>query len=373
MFADVAPEPLPQVRPVSQLTARAYDWLWPCRLALGKLAVLEGDPEEGKSFVALDLCARLSTGRPMPDGTPGPAAANTLILQDEDGAADTVLVRLRALAADLDRVQIWDPTGDADEPLRLPSQADLLERAVVQSAARLVILDPVFAFLDPGVVAGNEASVRRALRPLRLLAERRHCAILMIRHLAKATRGRALYRGMGSIALAAVCRTAWQVGRDPHDPQRRVLAQVKNNLVDPQPSLAYTLRHVAGAGPVLEWLGPCAWSADQLSAVVAAPELERACDFLAALLKDGPRPYDEIRAAARDRRISEPTLRRARKSIHAEYRRRWRDGALLTYWLLPGQAIPLGPTAGGPPDPLDSYLAAMEKKFPPPSPEEDEE
>src|SRR6202035_2955062 len=87
------------VEPLTGLQPEAFDWLWFVRLAFGTLAIIEGDPGEGKSLVALDLCARLSTGRPMPDGTPGPGIVNSLIIQDEDGGDDTVIWRLKALGA----------------------------------------------------------------------------------------------------------------------------------------------------------------------------------------------------------------------------------------------------------------------------------
>ena len=86
------------VRPVSQLTPRRVAWLWQNRLALGKLALLDGDPGLGKSLVALDLCARLSTGRTMPDDSPGIGLANSIVINGEDGPADTILPRLQASA-----------------------------------------------------------------------------------------------------------------------------------------------------------------------------------------------------------------------------------------------------------------------------------
>src|SRR5579864_4065347 len=119
--------PLPSyVEAFSQFKAEALDWLWVNRLAFGTLAMLDGDPGEGKSLVALDLCARLSTGRAMPDGSPGPGVCSTLVVQSEDHYAATALPRLVALGGDPDRVFRWKPPGNPDEPLRLPSQADLL-------------------------------------------------------------------------------------------------------------------------------------------------------------------------------------------------------------------------------------------------------
>src|SRR5439155_15801283 len=117
-------------------------------------------------------------------------------------------------------------------------------------------LDPLTMFPDPGVCTHYEPSIRRALEPLARLAEARRCAVLFVRHLNKLGGGRALYRGAGSIGLVAVCRSAWLVAADPEAPARRVMAQVKNNLAPPQPSLAYEVRAADGAPPAVAWLGP---------------------------------------------------------------------------------------------------------------------
>src|SRR5881397_1459802 len=112
---------------MSQLAARSVAWLWPERLALGKLSILDGDPGLGKSLLALDLCARLSTDRPFPDGSPGPGVANSVVLNGEDGAADTIGPRLEALGADLARVFVLDHDDDLSAPLRLPTETAALE------------------------------------------------------------------------------------------------------------------------------------------------------------------------------------------------------------------------------------------------------
>ena len=142
---------------VSELRPEPINWLWPGRLALGKLALLEGDPGLGKSFVTLDLCARLSRGRPMPDGDQWVAPENALVLNGEDGNADTVRARLVTLDADLDRVFVLDAQS---ETIRLPGQCDRLDSAIAGAKARLVILDPLLAFLDHSVAVGNDQSVR---------------------------------------------------------------------------------------------------------------------------------------------------------------------------------------------------------------------
>src|SRR5437667_12607223 len=100
------------ITPLDQVVSQVVSWLWPDRIPLGKLLILDGDPDLGKSLIALDLCARLSTGRPLPDGQPGPGPANALVLSAEDNAADTIVPRLRRLGADVQRVFVWQRDAD---------------------------------------------------------------------------------------------------------------------------------------------------------------------------------------------------------------------------------------------------------------------
>jgi hypothetical protein len=363
------------VQPFSQLVRHALEYLWLNRIALGKLTMLDGDPEQGKSLVALDLCARLSTGRCMPDGTPGIGVANSLILQDEDGAEDTVFPRLQAVGADLTRVFRFHPDDGTDDLLRFPDNFELLDTALQESDARLLVLDPVTAFLDSSVMLSSDQSVRRALSPLARLASKHRCAVKMVRHINKKQGGtNAMYRGLGSIGLVAACRSAWIIGRDPQHPQRRVVAQIKNNLAPPQPSLAYELVTQANAPPTIAWLGETPWTSAQLlgAGLAPAPMRDRAEEFLSEFLKDGPRTSREIWTAAQKRHLSDITLRRARKKLELPFRRVYREGVPYTYWLLPDQELP--PETGPPREPteLEIFLDEQKKKFPPRCPLDDE-
>jgi hypothetical protein len=187
-----------EARAMSQIAVQAVRWLWLHRLALGKVAMLDGDPDKGKSLVTLDLGARLSTGRAFPDGCPSGGPANVIVLNAEDGAGDTMRPRLQALGADLDRVFILQrgncPSGAV---LGLPSDIAALDAALERTAARLVIVDPIVAFLDPAVQLGSDCSVRHALAPLADLAEKHQCAIILVRHLNKSGSRHSMYRGGG--------------------------------------------------------------------------------------------------------------------------------------------------------------------------------
>jgi RecA-family ATPase len=154
-------------RVVSTLVPRPIDWFWPGRLATANWRFWNGDPGLGKSLLTLDLCARLSRGLPFPDGAPSGEPSASLIINGEDGACDTVRPRLEAMGADLDRIHVLNQAADAGmKPFRLPTHTEALCRAVKQTAARLVVIDPIMAFLDTSVAVGSDQNVRQALAPL---------------------------------------------------------------------------------------------------------------------------------------------------------------------------------------------------------------
>ncbi len=365
------------LRPVSRLAPRAVEWLWPNRLPAGKLAILDGDPGLGKSLVTLDLCARVSTGQPFPDHSPGPGPGTAIVLNGEDGAEDTIRPRLQALGADLDRVFVLHRhRQDGHALFRFPTGTPVLDQALAATGARLVVIDPITAFLDPSIATGNDPCVRRALTPLACLAEKHACAVLLVRHLNKAGGFRSVYRGGGSIGIVGLCRAAWLVAQDPHVPHRRVLAQVKNNLAGPQPSLTYAVAVPGGARGPLTWLGTSPLTADQLLAAAGTrpaglPPREQAQAFLAAVLEEGPRTCRELWPLAREQRLSRRTLRRAKLDLGIRSVRVRVDGQNLSYWLLPGQKLPESvPPDAAPPD-LEPWLAPLRGPFPDATPLDD--
>jgi len=242
-----APELPSGVLRLAEVAPRAVRWLWPGRVPLGKLTVLDGDPGLGKSTVVLDLAARVSRGAPLPDDSLGDlrGAASVVLLCDEDGIADTVRPRLEAAGADLTRVvavtAVPGPRGL--RPPRLPFDSLAIIRIVNAHAARLLVVDPLMAYLDAAVTAYRDQTVRAALAPLTLLADRAGVAVVVVRHLTKTGAASSLYRGGGSIGIIAAARSGLLVALDPHDPtgQRRVLATTKGNLAQPAPALIYTL------------------------------------------------------------------------------------------------------------------------------------
>ncbi|MCI0638774.1 MAG: AAA family ATPase [Gemmataceae bacterium] len=325
--------------PASQIEPENVSWMWPSHFAFDYLNILDGDPGLGKTFILLDLCARLSKGREWPDGTGGVGACASVYLSGEDHPNTVLRPRLTALGADLDRVHLWQRRPDEPWPY-LPSRHALLRDTVAQRQARLLVIDPLFAFLDRDVLPAGDQDVRRALAPLALLAEDLHCCVIMARHPNKRGSGRALYRGSYSIAFNALCRSTWIVGRDPEVKERAVMAHVKSNFDPPQPSLAYMLKSGGNSMPELAWLGHSRFTDNDL--VGGGPEgpRQRARAFLLHFLKDGPRQLWEIRDAGRAQGFTQKTLERARKTldmrtekVHANTLKQ------KTYWLLPGQKL----------------------------------
>ena len=315
---------------------------------------------------------RLSTGRPFPDGQPGLPPACSLVLNCEDSDQDTVRPRLQALGANLGRVFSLQPEDTpGSDTLRLPSQTGLLEKAVAQTGARLVVLDPIVAFLEQSVLTGNDQSVRRALLPLARLADRHRCVVHLARHLNKGGGRHAVYRGGGSIGFVGACRSAWLIARDPQTPGQCVLAQVKNNLGPPQESLAYAVVPHESGPPTLSWRGSSPWTADQLLAgpsPASGRPGDRSRVFLEQFLADGPQTSRAIWAAAQEQGLSSRTLNRAKKEMEIRSQQVFREGRKFFYWLLPGQELSaaLDPKTATPT--LDNYLTHLREQYPPSTP-----
>jgi RecA-family ATPase len=253
------------------------------------------------------------------------------------------------------------------EPLRFPAHVSVLEEAVRRTAARLIVIDPLVAFLDTRVIPTSDQSVRWGLAPLVRLAEQYACAVLLVRHLNKRYSVQSAYRGGGSIGFLAACRSGWLIARDPEQSERCVLAQVKNNLGPPQPSLAYTVTHDERQLPTLRWLGPTAWTADRLLAArngtAPATERDRAREFLTSFLAEGARTSRDVWAAVREEKLSVRTIERAKKDLEIRSLWLYADGQRFSYWLLPGQSLP----AAAPAD-LEPWLAPLREQFPTPTP-----
>jgi hypothetical protein len=300
---------------LSEVRAEAVSWLWEGRIPRGKLSLLDGDPGLGKSTLALDLAARVSTGSPMPGSASlaRSTPAGVVLISHEDGLADTIRPRLDAAGADVSRVVaimgISEIQG-GDRLPALPEDTTEIEACVARTKAALVIIDPFVAYLGAETNSSKDQDVRRALMPLATMAQRTGVAILLVRHLNKQLGGPAIYRGGGSIGIVGAVRSGMLVARDPDDETARVLAPIKNNLAPPQPSLRFRIVPSDAASRV-EWLGESHHGADGLLASAASPPDERdalreAEDALRSWLADGPVEVKALKKLAQEADIAVP-------------------------------------------------------------------
>ena len=229
----------------------------------------------------------------MPDGTPG-VAGNVLLLLAEDSLEKTIIQRLRGAGANLENISTFR------DQIILPDHLGRLESAIAQTRSRLVIIDPLMAFLSCD--ANGDQKVRRALGPLKRIADQANCAVIMVRHLTKRGGGNSLYRGSGSIGVVAATRSAFLIGKAPNDPDFRALCHTKCNLAPLAPSLLFEPVTVDNS-VVVEWRGECDVSAeDVLKPNANESKLCHAMCFLTELLADGPVQQKVIRQQSIPRR-----------------------------------------------------------------------
>lgn len=297
-------------------------WLWPGRIPLAKLTIIDGDPDNGKSVITLDLAARVSTGTPMPGETRRRDPAGVVLVCAEDDAADTIVPRLEAVGASLDKIAIVNlPRDDHGRPvpLTLPRDLGRIEAAATAIGAALIIIDPITAFLDEFINTANDASVRRATTPLAALAQRLGTAIILVRHLNKTGDAKAIYRGSGSIAFAGAARSVLLVGEHPEQPGVRVLARVKGNLANAEIP-AYTYRLVPDElyeCVTVAWGEKVQLSAKQLlsghDSRTDAPARDAAVETIREVLADGPIAAKEFDRLMREAGHAPRTIDRARE------------------------------------------------------------
>lgn len=313
---------------LADVTSTTIRWLWRSRIPLGKLTVLDGDPGLGKSLISLDIAARLSTARPMPDGTKSDLAdpAGVVLCTVEDDLGDTVRPRLEAAGADLSRIVHIKAVHDGDSERMLTLRdLDSIREAISRVSAKLVIIDPLMAYLPGKADAHRDQDVRSVLAPLAVMAAELGVAILVIRHLNKAPGGNPLYRGGGSIGVIAAARSGLLVTKDPEDGERCSLAVTKSNLAKLPLALAYRVTENAAKIPSIVWEGATEYTANMLLTVQGKGKgrsaLDEAKDFLREVRAEGPVSTEVVQQQAAQAGIANRPLKRARADLGIEAKR----------------------------------------------------
>ena len=305
-------QPVPMLR-MADVELTSVDWLWFPYIPFGKLTIIQGNPGEGKTYFAMRLAAACTNRKPLP-GMETLEPFNIIYQTAEDGLGDTVKPRLMEADADLERVLVID---DRDTPLTLADER--IARAIRENNARLVIIDPVQAFMGADVDMNRANEVRPVFRKLGMIAEKTGCAIVLIGHLNKSSGTQSTYRGLGSIDIMAAVRSLLFIGKVKKDPTTRVLIHEKSSLAPPGETMAFKLGDEEG----FRWVGAYEISADDLldgkEGKPTETKLQRGTKLIYELLADGNAvTIRELDEKAKAQGISQRTMREARSRMKEE-------------------------------------------------------
>ena len=312
---------------MSDVKLAPVNWLWKPYLPFGKLSVLQGNPGEGKTYFAMHLAAACTNGKLLPN-MERLEPFNVIYQTAEDGLGDTVKPRLIEAGADLDRVLVID-----DSEVQLTLSDERIEKAIIENNARLVIIDPIQAYLGADVDMNRANEVRPIFMRLGQVAQRTGCAILLIGHLNKAAGMQSLQRGLGSIDIAAAVRSVMFIGKLKHDPTMRILTHEKSSLAPPGVSLAFSLGDKGG----FRWVGEYDITADEiLSGIEPQRETktQQAKDLICTLLAGGKQVLSEdIDKAALERGIPGRTVRDAKRELGDALKSKIVEGRKKVFWM----------------------------------------
>jgi hypothetical protein len=345
---------------MADVVVEQVKWLWASRLPCGKLTMLAGYPGDGKSILAMDLAARVSTGAPMPGETERREPGDVLLLLAEDGMGDTVAPRLRAAGADLSRCHALTAVETRVEgtveksTFNFAQDMEALRDAIERLPnCQLVIVDTINSYLGGKANSDKDAEVRQILLPLTDLAGEKGVAVLAISHLNKRGEGKAVNRIMGSLAFVGVARVAFMLGKDEQNAERRILAPIKCNIGKMPKGIAFSI----GDGPKLVWeTEQFEHTADDLLNAEEDAKKNRksdeVADWIEEMLADGPRLAVDMIGEAKSRDFSKWATDAACKKLNVTRGRpRGQYGGKM-YWAMPRHVVDgqvsLSPVESGP-------------------------
>lgn len=283
-------------------------WLWHPYIPFGKLTIIQGDPGEGKTTLALRLAAACSTGIPLPGMEPM-EPFNVIYQSAEDGMGDTIKPRLMEAGADLERV-----LSIVEEKKQLSLLDERIEKAIREHNARLMILDPIQGYIGSRVDINRANEIRTVLKSVSSVAERTGCAVVLIGHLNKASGTSSAYRGLGSIDFRAAARSVLLIGRLKNDPTVRVIVHDKSSLAPEGKSLAFGLGDQEG----FRWLDGYdgITSEELLCGFTTETKTAAAEELIRSMLAGGQEIMAEnVFRAAEGKGISRRTVNEAKKAI----------------------------------------------------------
>lgn len=293
---------------MSEVQSQEVEWLWYPFIPYGKLTIIQGDPGDGKTTLVLNIAAKLSKGKGLDGDMNVQEPVNVIYQTAEDGLADTVKPRLELAGAECERILVID---ESDKSLSMSDER--LEEALIRTRAKVLILEPIQAYLGGGMDMNRANEARDMTKKLGALAEIYQCAILLIGHMNKASGNKAAYRGMGSVDFFAVARSVILVGRVEGEPNTRAVVQIKNNLAAFGHPKAFMLSENG-----FHWIGDYEITADEVLGGIApkANKLEQAKQLLRELAETSNAiSSNEVFDMAEEQGLSKRTLENAKKEL----------------------------------------------------------
>ena len=317
---------------MEDVVSKEVEWLWYPYIPYGKITIIEGDPGEGKTTLFLKLAAALSRGLPLPCDDDKEYEPSHIIYQTaEDGIEDTIKPRLEKAGADCSMIRV---IGETDKELSMTD--DRLEQAIIETGARLIILDPIQAYIGATVDMHRANEIRPVLKHLGIIAEKHNCAIILIGHMNKASGSKSTYRGLGSIDIQATARSVLLVARLRDKPNIRIMAHDKSSLAPTGDAIGFEMTEDNG----MVCIGPYDITIDELlsgNEGRGKKKLDIAENFIKEYF--GPNkiiPSNEIMMEAAKRSIKRNTLLSAKKKLGiTSDKEKAEDGTIYWTWVMP--------------------------------------
>ena len=317
---------------MEDVVSKEVEWLWYPYIPYGKIIIIEGDPGEGKTTLVLKLAAALSRGLPLPCDDDKEYEPIHIIYQTaEDGIEDTIKPRLEKAGADCSMIRVIDET---DKELSMTD--DRLEQAIIETGARLIILDPIQAYIGATVDMHRANEIRPVLKHLGIIAEKHNCAIILIGHMNKASGSKSTYRGLGSIDIQATARSVLLVARLRDKPNIRIMAHDKSSLAPAGDAIGFEMTEDNG----MVCIGPYDITIDELlsgNEGRGKKKLDIAENFIKEYFGiNKVIPSNEIMMEAAKRSIKRNTLLSAKKKLGiTSDKEKAEDGTIYWTWVMP--------------------------------------
>lgn len=317
---------------MEDVVSKEVEWLWYPYIPYGKITIIEGDPGEGKTTLVLKLAAALSRGLPLPCDDDKEYEPIHIIYQTaEDGIEDTIKPRLEKAGADCSMIRVIDET---DKELSMTD--DRLEQAIIETGARLIILDPIQAYIGATVDMHRANEIRPMLKHLGIIAEKHNCAIILIGHMNKASGSKSTYRGLGSIDIQATARSVLLVARLRDKPNIRIMAHDKSSLAPAGDAIGFEMTEDNG----MVCIGPYDITIDELlsgNEGRGKKKLDIAENFIKEYFGSNKViPSNEIMMEAAKRSIKRNTLLSAKKKLGiTSDKEKAEDGTIYWTWVMP--------------------------------------